>query len=67
MQETNVTAAIRDLVRSLHLTNELLQKERDCSKDLLIDNNNSKIAIKEKEFENRELSTRVKFFPQDPL
>ena len=67
VHETNVTVAIGDLVRSLNLTNELLQKERDFSKDLLIENNNLKIAIKEKQFENRELSTRIKFFSQDPL
>ena len=67
VQETNVTVAIGDLVRSLNMTNELLQKERDFSKDLLIENNNLKIAIKEKEFENRELNTRIRFFSQDPL
>lgn len=67
VQETNVTVAIGDLVRSLNLTNELLQKERDFSKDLLIENNNLKIAIKEKEFEIRELSTRIMVFSQNPL
>ena len=67
VQETNVTVAIGDLVRSLNMTNELLQKERDFSKDLLIENNNLKIAIKEKEFENRELNTRIRLFSQDPL
>ena len=67
VQETNVTVAIGDLVRSLNMTNELLQKERYFSKDLLIENNNLKIAIKEKEFENRELNTRIRLFSQDPL
>ena len=54
-------------MRSLKLTNEVLQKARDFSKYLLIENNNLKIAIKEKEFENKESSTRIKFFSQDPL
>ena len=67
VQETNVTVAIGDLVRSLNLTNELLQKERDFNKDLLIENNNLKIVIKEKQFENRELSTRIKSSSQDPF
>ena len=67
VQETNVTVAIGDLVRSLNLTNELVQKERDSSKDLLIENRNLKIAIKKKEFENREPSTRIKFFSLDPI
>ena len=67
VQEVNLTVAIGDLVRSLNVTNELLQKERELTKDLLLENNTLKIAIKEKEFENRELSTRIKVLSQDPL
>ena len=67
VQEVNLTVAIGDLVRSLNVNNELLQKERELTKDLLLENNTLKIAIKEKEFENRELSTRIKVLSQDPL
>ena len=52
VQETNLTVVIGDLVRSLNLTNELLQKERDFSKRLLLENNSLKVAMNEKEFEN---------------
>ena len=49
------------------MTNELLQKERELIKDLLLENNTLKIAIKEEDFENRELSTRINVSSQDPL
>ena len=43
VQETNVTVTIGELFRNLTLT-----KERDFSKDVLIENFNLKVVIKEK-------------------